>query len=286
VRKLPKPQQNPKEYFELCISKSEPQEKKRRLENSANAVEESCTDYEAKAESDELYKFKRIAKFNASDEELYKVYDSGTRVDGPGRKYYDHLLLSSSGKVCTLCWRREADTIDHYLPRSVYQELSVAPANLIPACGICNGQSRKGTHVPSSYKDQLIHPYFDDYTEARWLFGVTSEVNGKTTLKFKIIIPDDWDPAELERLGFHFDKLGLWGLYVANAASEMENIADMIGSACIQGTHNIKAFLLEMAGKKNAKNPNSWETASYYALADHNPFLEEMAEMTSSESLS
>ena len=283
MRKLPTPPKNPREYFEMCISKSKPKAKKQRLENSADAVEASCADYEAKAESRELHEFERIATFEASDDELYKVYDSGTRMGGPGRKYYDRLLFSSPGRVCTLCWRREADTLDHYLPRSVFMELSVAPTNLIPACGKCNGQSGKGTHVPSSYEDQFVHPYFDDYTGARWLFGMASEVNGETTLQFDVIIPDDWNPAEVDRLHFHFDKLGLWGLYEANAASEMENIADIICSAGLQGMENIKAFLLEMADKKNKKNPNSWETATYYALSEREPFLEAMAEMTSGE---
>ena len=89
MRKLPRPDKDPREFFELCISKSRPRAKKVRLEESVDAVEASCAEYEAKATSGELHEFSHDPGLPASEDELYKVYDSGCRIDGPGRDYYD-----------------------------------------------------------------------------------------------------------------------------------------------------------------------------------------------------
>lgn len=279
MRKLVKPEIHAQDYFDLCISKTRENELKKRLKASSNEVGASCLEYETLAADRRTYDFVHGDDFSATERELFNVYDRGCR-SGPGRGHYDEILLSSPGRTCTLCWRRDADTLDHYLPRSTFHELSVAPANLIPVCSKCNSTAGKGIHVPTSFENQLVHPYYDDYSIARWLWGVVSEVGGETTVRFDIDIPEGWDKAILDRLNFHFDKLGLWELYAANAASEMENIVDMINSANLQGVDDIRAFLLEMANKKSRRNPNSWETATYFALAEHDAFLEEMAEMT------
>jgi len=277
MRKLPKPEDDPKAYFQECVSRSRPADKRQRLLDSADAVEMSCVEYDAKAAGRSLYEFSRITGFVASDDELYKVYDSGTRQGGAGRELYDRLLLSSPNRVCTLCWRRGAEELDHYLPRSEFQELSTAPSNLIPVCNPCNSAAHKGTHVPTSYTDQFIHPYFDDYTNARWLFGRALAVEGEIAIHFTIEVPDSWSEVELERLRFHFNTLGLWELYSANAASEMENISDVIVSAKLQEAGVIHEFLGELANKKCQKNPNSWETATYFALMESDLFIEKMA---------
>jgi len=55
-------------------------------------------------------------------------------------------------------------TLDHYLPKSDYPELSVVVANLTPMCSECQG--RKGADYINAKGEKLfIHPYFDAIEE-------------------------------------------------------------------------------------------------------------------------
>lgn len=278
MQKLEAPDIVALDYYNVCISRSQPADKKTRLENSANCVEASCAGYRTKAEAGELFEYHRVGDADASDDELYKVYDSGCRIGGPGRDTYDELILSAPRGRCLLCFQREADALDHYLPRSVHQELSVAPDNLIPVCSKCNGRAAKGTHVPTAYTDQLLHPYFDDFTGDRWLYAEARLVDGETTITFKIEVPKGWSDDDQERLHFHFDKLGLWQLFAVNAASLMETIIDTLDAAELSREDPIRQYLRRQAGILFQRRPNCWEAAVYLVLADFDPFIESVAD--------
>ncbi|HAT85595.1 MAG TPA: hypothetical protein DCS30_06385 [Rhizobiales bacterium] len=272
--KLDTPEIDPVRFYNICISRSTPASKKERLENSKECVEASCTNYRQKAEAGELFEYRRVGGAEATDVELYKVYDSGTRKNGPGRDTYDALILSAPRGQCVLCFQRDADALDHYLPRSAYQELSVAPDNLIPVCSKCNGRAAKGTHVPSEYTDQLLHPYFDDFTEERWLFAEAFLVTGETTITLRIETPEGWSEESEERLKFHFEKLGLWKLYAVNAASLVQTIIDTLDAANLTNDFAVRQFLEQLGQKFHRRRPNCWEAAVYFALADFDPFIE------------
>lgn len=51
-------------------------------------------------------------------------------------------------------------TLDHYLPKTIYPELSIVVANLTPMCSECQG--RKGSDIIDADGNKMfIHPYFD-----------------------------------------------------------------------------------------------------------------------------
>ena len=60
------------------------------------------------------------------------------RKNGPGRATYDLLKLSAKGGFCPLCGQRNVSTLDHYLPKESYPDLSILPINLVRACSDCN----------------------------------------------------------------------------------------------------------------------------------------------------
>src|SRR5690606_10227146 len=68
--------------------------------------------------------------------------------------------------ACPVCGRSAVGTIDHYLPKSLYQEFSFFSCNLVPACDRCNnkrGNSARGSVVG----ERPIHPYFDSFLQKR-----------------------------------------------------------------------------------------------------------------------
>lgn len=53
------------------------------------------------------------------------------------------------------------ETLDHYLPKNSFPELSFSPINLVPMCSKC--QNRKGEEYLSLNKSKMfLHPYYDD----------------------------------------------------------------------------------------------------------------------------
>jgi len=53
------------------------------------------------------------------------------------------------------------ETLDHYLPKDSFPELSFSPINLVPMCSKC--QNKKGEDYLSINKSKMfLHPYYDD----------------------------------------------------------------------------------------------------------------------------
>ncbi|MCQ1779413.1 hypothetical protein NOJ05_19580 [Neorhizobium galegae] len=65
---------------------------------------------------------------------------------------------------CPMCGSSTTGHLDHYLPRTVYQEFSILKANLIPACNHCNSGSKRMT-VKGGKGERFIHPYFDFWAD-------------------------------------------------------------------------------------------------------------------------
>lgn len=66
---------------------------------------------------------------------------------------------------CPACgeWGKP-NTLDHYLPKSLYPHFCITPHNLFPMCDSC--QEEKGTKVGNTtLSNFFIHPYFDTFVE-------------------------------------------------------------------------------------------------------------------------
>lgn len=53
------------------------------------------------------------------------------------RSFYNQIKNSGRARVCLYCGARNAETVDHYLPRSEYSQFAITPANLVPSCDKC-----------------------------------------------------------------------------------------------------------------------------------------------------
>lgn len=73
-------------------------------------------------------------------ESLSAMYDAYGEVQINGRlsDYRSKILLSA--KRCPCCSITSADEVDHYLPRSIFNVLSLYSKNLIPLCHQCNNK--------------------------------------------------------------------------------------------------------------------------------------------------
>jgi len=198
--------------------------------------------------------------------EMEAVYD-GRMVRGPGRKYYADILDLCDDDICPLCGLRFVDTLDHYLPKSRFPALAVAPKNLLPACSPCN--LKKRTTVPKCVNEQCIHPYYDNIDAEEWLTASLEKLQTPVVALFNVTPPPSWDSVTQQRVKHHFKELALGRLYSIAAAGdivgnkhEFTRLRNSLGGAA-----SVKKYLLDQETTRRAARRNSWQAALYKALA-------------------
>lgn len=208
-----------------------------------------------------------------STKEMVSLYRTHmVRKDAVAREVYDRLMAAPRHKKCPLCGQRIVSTVDHHLPESLYPAFAVFPHNLIPACKDCNKE--KGTATPVDADNQTVHPYFDDFESERWLYAVVCH-SRPAALGFSVSPPEHWRESKKRRAVYHFTLLKLNELYAAHAAEELVNIrqslADLYEKA---GSEGVRRHLQSEATSRTAAHVNSWQTATYGALASDEWFCE------------
>lgn len=134
------------------------------FEDAKKILLEAENDYITKFQNGEVSKIKsgRYAVHNNSADSLinedYKWFYKKFRTQNSTTDVVNE-LLDISNKKCIYCESRHGNNeLDHFLPESEYDYLTIVPANLLPSCSKCN--KRKSSNV-----EEIYHPYFADVSE-------------------------------------------------------------------------------------------------------------------------
>jgi 5-methylcytosine-specific restriction endonuclease McrA len=191
--------------------------------------------------------------------------DRMAKPGSAGRPIYDQIKLAAPHGVCPLCGVRQVSTLDHYLPRSKFAALSVAPLNLVPACFECNRS--KQDSKPSTELDKTFHPYFEDTTSIRWLQCEVIE-GVPAIVRFFVKIGSGLSVTLEERIRHHFTVFGLDGLYAHHATTELSSIRSLLRWTLeAAGSAAVRNFLGDQARSAQVNDLNSWKGAMYEALS-------------------
>lgn len=149
------------------------------------------------------------------NEDMVRIYE-GYLVDSkaPARHYYDAIKNHAWNNTCPYCGVNNVTTLDHYLPKSHYSTLVVAPVNLIPACMACNHKKRDDKADDAS--SAPIHAYLDEIPQGAWLHV---ELGPNMEVAYVVRCPETWDPVLCRRLENHVKKFELKRLYQNKAPS-------------------------------------------------------------------
>lgn len=276
MKSIPKPTADAREVFDTCISKVRNTNLKDRLVNISSKIGEAAIEYEEKAIHEELHLIEQMDGVECeggtvTTDELKAVYTQ-RMVGGPGRLYYDQLIIGAEGGVCPFCVHKDVTQLDHHLPKSDYPIFSVLPCNLIPICSDCN--KIKDTASPVEPEEQTIHPYFDNVENDIWLEALVVE-RTPVVVAFRVNPPDSWSQLLQDRLHYHFELLELAKLYSNQAASELSDIKGILVTRFNNGgVQNVKNYLEENVISRSAANKNSWKAALYRGLMNSDWFCE------------
>lgn len=201
--------------------------------------------------------------------ELKAVYSSHmVPQKKPARYFYDSILAKAPLGRCPFCGFGYASTLDHYLPKSKYPQLSVLPLNLIPCCKDCN--SVKLADVVRTEGGQSLHPYFDhtQYVDEQWLFAHVIE-STPATITFYVKPPDHWSDVSKSRVQAHFNAFELGARYAIEASTQLACLRDTLTSYLeISGSSAVKRHLAIEASTYFRHHKNSWQTAMFQSLAN------------------
>jgi 5-methylcytosine-specific restriction endonuclease McrA len=271
MRKLETSDIDPTYIFNKCIKGNK---SKSFLISQVNHVNQSALKFNELAKKQEYFKLKNEPELNKNEQELMvKVYSNGLVRTKDGKQIYNTILNSVSNGICPICGIGIATTLDHYLPKSIYYFLIVAPNNLVPMCNDCN--KNKSDRYPINYTDQLLHPYFDDFSETPILYADVTKINIESyipRISYYIKCGNNIDNKIKKRIEYHFKTYKLNRLYSSNGANELSGNSYQFNILRNIGEETLKKHLKNSYDSYYYENINSWKTALYRALYESNWF--------------
>ncbi|HWV47997.1 MAG TPA: HNH endonuclease signature motif containing protein [Microbacterium sp.] len=184
--------------------------------------------------------------------------------------------------LCPYCGEGYASELDHFLPKTVFAGTTVHPANLIPCCGDCNFAKRD--YMPDQDSPAVLHPYFDGALfKTPWL-SARLDHGALDTPKVRFVIELCQPNAELEaRLNQHIKIFKLQKRFRAWAAQELNNFEILLASDEGQsmGLEQAQQHLRRNAISLSGGRVNSWERATYTAMAESHWYLSDHLGLTS-----
>jgi len=225
---------------------------------------ESERKYDLLGREGRLYEIEQTSK----DLSIADFYDRYIVKKRPRRLFYNGVISLAQDGLCPYCKLYEADTIDHFLPKSRYGLLAVTPANLVPACYKCN--KLKDRFVVSVEKN-LPHPYFDECSVVWLRAELRAREDGLPYVVF--VVDQDLNCALYPRIKFLFELFNLALRYQLFAVIEMKSIKRFLEAEFSdRGIEGVRKWLSKFSESLHGDDLNSWKAALYRCLANSTPY--------------
>lgn len=275
MRALSVPNYDHQVVYQTCINSIADANLRNRLNLATNDIVVAARDYEQKARAKQLYTIppnncrnNEIALGVVTKKELKDVYSSHMVGRAkPARVIYDSLLSQAPLGRCPFCGFGHASTLDHYLPKTKYPQLSVLPLNLVPSCKDCN--TGKSTVIATTAEGQSLHPYFDhqSFINEQWIYAEVIQTM-PATIHFYVAAPTHWDDISKARVQSHFNDFKLASRYSLEASNQLACLRDsLVSYRELLGFDGIRRHLAIEAQAYDRQHRNSWQTAMFQALA-------------------
>jgi hypothetical protein len=235
MRRISKLNVEPGAVYDACTGTITDAALRGKLTVARNDMVAHFAQYDVRAASNELFSFQasdwgkdgQQVLAGLTKKELTNLYTQEmVGSDGPGRRYYDQIMMLAPLGKCPFCGFGQVSTLDHFLSKARYPAFSIHCSNLIPCCADCN--KGKGSSVVEEVS-QTMHPYFEAaiIDGVPWLFAKVIEAI-PVTVQYFVKTPDEWSVGLRQRLTNHFDGLELGRRFAIEAAAELAGLAGML----------------------------------------------------------
>ncbi|GAK70679.1 hypothetical protein RRU01S_13_00170 [Agrobacterium rubi TR3 = NBRC 13261] len=172
--------------------------------------------------------------------------------------------------LCPMCGIDPPVELDHHLPKSVFEPLSVYSRNLVPLCEACNGGKLAGD------SGNYAHAYFDQLPDVQFLQVEIDIDGGGLVTTYSINDRAGLPAALLAKIKFQMDALSLNARFQKDVNSYL--VAHTTGlhmAAEFNGGDGIRYYLTKQASVEEIKfYRNHWRPVLLHALAKHEGFCD------------
>lgn len=174
---------------------------------------------------------------------------------------------------CPYCGFAPISELDHHLPKSRFQLLSIFALNLVPCCGPCNRGKRR---LPSIDPDEhQLHTYLESVAQFDFLRASASidSETGALSVVYSIDQCEGMSDELFARLKCHLDEFKLHTKYAMQVNIHLAEQIVGFRTTFQVGPELLQRFLVQTAGaRKERFGTNDWRTALFRGLAECEPF--------------
>jgi 5-methylcytosine-specific restriction endonuclease McrA len=273
MNRLELPQQSSAEVIDACVNHMRPSNAKH-----AHAIhvkepmkQASRTFEQALSKGAQL-----VSQLNGTDYRSDVTADNDTAIYLYDQQFcrhhefgYDDIL---GIRDCAYCSCTEATTLDHFLPKSVFPNLSVTPLNLIPCCSKCN-QHKSNSECLNHPELVPFNPYVDDFDDQQWL-SVTidhhTDRGAVPTFSFNVTEekPEKWSVEQFDRLNNMFVNLQLGKRYARQVIRVLNDQRIKLRQLFEEDPSMFRTRLLDQSNPANYGNVrNDWHVVAFSTAA-------------------
>lgn len=281
MKKLDEPTCSPSDLFDESVQGISDPGMRERFLAQKSSVEALYADYKSRSHDQTWCDLPRaihaaheqVIVGSLTKGELMSLYDSGmVRGKEPARRMYDQIKVLARDE-CPYCGgcgefveQEGIGTLDHFLPKAYFPAFSILPANLVPACGVCN--TGMGSNFPTDPNLQPIHPYFDapHFFNEKWT-TVTVLEEDPVIVTFGVNPPDMWSEKDKQRVLQHFTDCKLSGRYRTKVASDVSSLVEQRKTVHRDLTSEAFREILTVVADNEALPINGWKRSLHYGLA-------------------
>lgn len=275
MHSLNRPKYSGIEAFTASVATICSREMRKEYEQFSALIEGCCSHYDVLASNLDFAKatVEMLAVPVCGDVDMVRLYDKQFVRNKGSKPIRDSVANASPNGLCPYCGQGSVHELDHYLPKRPFTGIAVNPANLVPACRDCNRV--KSDYLPSSSKHAVLHPYFDQIFDFRWLYAtISGRLGGVPTAEFQVRVDAMHEDIQ-GRLESHMQVFHLYDRYRVLASQSLNNFETLIRSSYGRdmSLEKAKEHLTMTAFQQSGGRENSWELALYEAMANDDWYL-------------
>lgn len=170
--------------------------------------------------------------------------------------------------LCPICGIDPPVELDHYLPKALFEPLSLYAWNLVPLCESCNGDK-----LPQD-AGKFVHAYFDILPDVQFLQVEVSIENGGLVTKYSVDVNAELPAPFLAKLTFQMEALSLNNRFQKDVNTYLVGHATGLRMAAEWGGKNgVRYYLDRQSGVETvAFYRNHWRPVLLKALANYDEF--------------
>lgn len=195
--------------------------------------------------------------------------------------YINIIRYNLSPNCCPTCGGEGTFSVDHYLPKASFPNLTLYSLNLVPACD-CN-YKRSSVVRGATLNETAIHPYFDDGLNERLMKAeIIGDLDrGEIDVNF---VPLSCQRIHVDKIRFHIEHvinrtraktwmIGRWSTLANNTNTIVTTIPDQ---NTILTNASLKKFIDKniLAHDDEHKSPNNWKSMFLYGIRESDAVID------------